>query len=416
MARKRVMVVGGGVIAAACAYYLARRDWAVTIVERGRYGQGCSHGNGGLIVLSHVLPLNEPGLATKTLLAMFSKQSSFHVPFAFDWQLWAWLWRFARHCRQDRVLAAARACATLLSSSGQLFRTLFADEPIDCEWQQRGCLLVYRTALEMERYAKTDGLLREHFGIAATRHNGDSVTVLESALKTDLAGGWYYDMDAQLRPEKLLAGWRQVLEQRGVVIREKCEVQGLTHAGGRAQALQTPDGEMAAEAFVLATGELTPLLVKDLHCRVPILPGKGYSLTMPRPANCPRIPLLLQEHGVAVAPMQSGYRLASTMDFVGYDKTLDRRRLEALKKAAGLYLHDPYNEPIEEEWCGWRTMTYDGKPIIGPSPALPNVFLATGHNLIGLTMAPATGRLIAELVNQEPPHLDPAAFAPARFR
>jgi D-amino-acid dehydrogenase len=268
----------------------------------------------------------------------------------------------------------------------------------------------------MERYAKTDRWLREKFGVAAKRYDGDALTALEPALKQGLAGGWHYELDAHLRPDKLMASWRTALERLGVSIRERCEVQGFVTSGKGARAVSTTKGEILADAFVIAAGALTPALHEHLGCQIPIQPGKGYSITMPRPGHCPKIPIILQEHHVAVTPMLSGYRLGSTMEFVGYDKTLDQRRVKVLKDAAELYLHDPYNEPIEEQWYGWRPMTYDGKPILGRTPALDNVYLAAGHNMLGLTMAPATGKLVAELVNREAPHVDPEPFSPARFK
>ncbi len=103
------------------------------------------------------------------------------------------------------------------------------------------------------------------------------------------------------------------------------------------------------------------------------------------------------------------------MEFAGYDESLPPKRLNLLKQAAEHYLHEPYAGPVEEEWYGWRPMTYDGKPLIGPAPAAENVLVAAGHNMLGITMAPATGRLVAELVTGQEPHLDPAPFAVTRF-
>jgi len=172
---------------------------------------------------------------------------------------------------------------------------------------------------------------------------------------------------------------------------------------------------MSADAFVVAAGAWTPLLNIDLGCRIPIQPGKGYSITMPRPKSCPRIPLIFEEHLVAVTPMQTGYRLGSIMEFAGYDTSLRQSRLDLLRAGASHYLQEPIAEPILESWYGWRPMTYDSIPIIGPSPALPNIYLAVGHNMLGLSMAPATGKLIAELLNEQKPHIDPAPYSPARF-
>lgn len=212
-----------------------------------------------------------------------------------------------------------------------------------------------------------------------------------------------------------MSSWHLVLQTKGVGIRENCEVQGWVQENGRARAVRTSQGELPADAFVVATGALAPLLQQHLGCKLPIQPGKGYSITMPRPAKCPAIPLIFEEHRVAITPMQSGYRIGSTMEFAGYDTSLNRRRLDALKAGATHYLQEPYCEPTVEEWYGWRPMTYDGKPIIDRSPAMNNVLVAAGHNMLGLSMAPGTGRLVAEILDGDKPHLDPTPYSLARF-
>jgi D-amino-acid dehydrogenase len=160
---------------------------------------------------------------------------------------------------------------------------------------------------------------------------------------------------------------------------------------------------------------MTPLLNHQLGCRIPIQPGKGYSMTMSRPALCPRIPLIFPETRVAVTPMQSGYRLGSMMEFAGYDDSINSKRIELLKRGAEPYLREPWTEPVEERWFGWRPMTPDGKPVIDRAPTMSNVVIAAGHNMLGLSMAPATGRLVAEMLSESPPHIDPAPYAVGRF-
>jgi D-amino-acid dehydrogenase len=411
----RVLVIGGGVIGAACANYLDRAGWQVVVIDRGTFGGGCSHGNCGFVCPSHVLPLAEPGAVGKTLQAMLRPDSPFSIKPRLDLNLWAFLYRFARRCNRADMLEAGAACHALLHSSLDLYRDLMATEALDCEWQTRGLLFVYQRPAEMDHYATTDQLLREHFNLPAKRYDGAALTELEPALKSGLAGGWYYEEDAHLRPDKLLSSWRRLLESRGVVVREHCEMKRFVREHGRARALVTTQGELAADAFVVATGAWTPLLNHALGCRIPIEPGKGYSLTMPRPSRCPQIPMIFTEHKVAVTPLRSGYRLGSTMEFAGYDATLNRKRLKLLRSGARPYLHEPYCEPVEEEWYGWRPMTPDGKPVIDRAPGMSNVYLAAGHNMLGLSMAPATGKLIAEMVSGTEPHIDPTPFALQRF-
>ena len=412
---RRAIVIGGGIIGTACAYSLTKAGWDVTVVEGGKFGKGSSSGNCGLVCPSHVLPLAEPGAVGKTLQTLFRKDSPFLIRPRFDPALWTWLLNFARRCNEGDMMQAARGIQALLESSLMLYHEIVERESLDCEWETRGLLFVYRTPSEMDKYAETDKLLGESFHCMAKRFDGEDVVDLEPALKPGLAGGWYYEDDAHLRPDKLLASWRRVLEAEGVTIREDCGVSGFGRASGRAGALETDQGELSADAFVVATGALTPRLSRHLGCRIPIQPGKGYSITMPRPASCPSIPLIFPEHRVAATPFQSGYRLGSTMEFAGYDTRIDPSRLQLLKDGAIPYLREPYCDPVEEEWYGWRPMTYDGLPIIDRSPAMDNVLIAAGHNMLGLSMAPATGKLVAELLGGDRPHIDPTPYRVSRF-
>ncbi|MCA9045883.1 MAG: FAD-dependent oxidoreductase, partial [Planctomycetaceae bacterium] len=157
-------------------------------------------------------------------------------------------------------------------------------------------------------------------------------------------------------------------------------------------------------------GSWTPFLNKELGCSIPIQPGKGYSITMARPARCPRYPMILEECHVAITPFHEGYRVGSTMEFAGYDTSLNPRRLSYLRTGASQYLHEPTAEPVEEEWYGWRPMTWDGKPYIDRSPRFENVWVAAGHNMLGISMGPSTGKLIAELLDGTPTHIDISPF------
>lgn len=413
--RDPVLIVGGGVIGAACAHHLSQAGHEVTILDRGAFGKGCSHANCGLIVPSHVLPLAEPGAVKEALKALFKRNSPFSIKPRWDPALWSWLWNFARRCNRADMLEAGRGCHALLCSSLNLYHELMTRESLDCEWEPRGVLHVYRTAAAWEGFSETDRLLREVFDVPARRLTADDLLGFEPALKPGLAGGWYYEHDAQLRPDKLLRSWRQLLEDRGVTVSENCEVRGFAAENGRARGVVTDQGTVEAETVVVALGAWTPFLSRELGCRIPIQPGKGYSMTMPRPKTCPGIPLMLPEHKVVVTPLQSGYRLGSTMEFAGYDETLPPRRLQMLKDAAANYLREPYCDPVEEEWFGWRPMTYDGNPIIDCSPTLRNVLIAAGHNMLGLSMAPATGKLVRELIDGEEPHIDPSPYRVRRF-
>jgi D-amino-acid dehydrogenase len=324
--------------------------------------------------------------------------------------------QFARRCNTRHMIESGRARHALLDSSMKLYQQLVENQLIDCEWEKRGLLLVFLDESEFDEYTKTVGLVQEHFGIAATGYGPNEVVRLEPTLKSGLAGGWHYACDTHLRPDKLMTSWRSTLQASGVAIEENCEAKSLVCEGRRVRAVRTSRGEIPADSVVVATGACASWLGTQLGGKIPIQPGKGYSMTMPPAADGPRIPMIFHQHGVAVTPMQSGFRLGSTMEFSGYDTSINRLRLSLLKEGAGHYLQRPICDPVEEAWYGWRPMTYDGMPLIGPSPAIENVYVAAGHNMVGVSMAPATGKLIAELINGSTPHIDPAPYGLERLR
>ncbi|MGP0064895.1 MAG: NAD(P)/FAD-dependent oxidoreductase [Isosphaeraceae bacterium] len=414
-ANRSAIVIGSGVIGTACAYYLMKSGWNVSLIDRGALAGGSSHANCGFVCPSHVLPLAEPGMVGKAIKSLFQRNSPFAIKPKLDPTLWSWLLHFARRCNERDMIEAGRGIQPLLLSSLELYKELVDCESLDCEFAERGLLFAYRSKEELESYAATDRLMSETFRCAARRLDGDDVIALEPALKPGLAGGWYYHDDAHLRPDKLMKAWQNVLEAGGVVTRANCGFQGFAATNGVASAALTEQGELPADLYIIATGAWTPLLNDQLGCRIPIQPGKGYSLTMHRPAICPEIPLIFPETRVAVTPFQSGYRLGSTMEFAGYDESIRPERLQLLKDGAAPYLREPYCDPVEEKWFGWRPMTYDSLPIIDRSPKFENVFIAAGHNMLGLSMAPATGKLVAEMVNGFLPHIDPAPYRVGRF-
>ena len=410
-----VVIVGGGVIGAMSAWNLSQAGLEVTIVDRAQFGAACSHGNCGYVSPSHVLPLTRPGQVTKTLREMLKRNSTFAIRPRFSKDSLGWFWQFGRRCNRSDMLAAAAGRHALLQSSKRLYQELVRDEGIECEWKEVGILFVFDTPQGFEHYRATDQLLREEFGVAATPYDSRQLTEIEPALKPGLGGAWHYQGDCHLRPDKLMTAMRGRLEQRGVRFVEDAAVDRFVTENGRAKAVVCGDRTIEADRFVVATGAWTPFLNRHLGVRIPIEPGKGYSLTMPTPAGMPRIPIIFEDAHVAITPMETKYRIGSTMEFVGYDTTINQKRLALLRSAAEKYLRDPWCDPVEEEWYGWRPMTWDGKPVIDRSPAWRNVWIAAGHNMLGISLATGTGRLLRELMLDEQPHVDPAHFAISRF-
>jgi len=418
---ERVAVIGGGVIGAMSAWYLSQAGYRVTILDRDRFGAACSHGNCGYVSPSHILPLTRPGAIKSTLFAMMKKNSPFAIKPRFNRNSLSWFWNFARRCNQRDMMDSAQGLHILLQSAKQLYQQLIEAEQLDCEWQEVGLLFVFDDDNEFEAFGKTDRLLRENFGVAATPYAEDELLKLEPAIKPGVtAGAWHYELDCHLRPDKLMSGLRLKLEERGVKFVEVSPVESFVCENGRAKAvnIQTCENrtrQIEADHFVVATGAWTPFLNEHLGCRIPIEPGKGYSITMPTPALMPKIPMIFEDCHVAITPMTSKYRIGSTMEFVGYDTSINPKRMSLLRAAAERYLRDPLCAPVEEEWFGWRPMTWDGKPVIDRSPKMNNVVMAVGHNMIGLSTATATGKLVEELISGEEPHLDVSHFSVGRF-
>lgn len=404
---EQTVIVGGGVIGAMCAWYLQQAGQQVTILDRERFGAACSHGNCGYVSPSHVLPLTQPGMIRKALQSMLSSNSPFYVKPRLSLDLWSWLFKFARRCNERDMLEAADSIHRLLQSARQLYIDLIESQRLDCEWQPIGLLFVFHDAHEFHEYEPTNQLLSKKYGVAARPLDGSELNRFEPALVPGLGGAWYYDCDSHLRPDKLMSELRRILLREGVKIVENCEVSGFRSSGGKVVAAETKtQGEIGGDRFVVACGALTPFLNQHLGCKIPIQPGKGYSLTMPRPAICPTYPLIFEQHRVAITPMNTGYRIGSTMEFAGYDSSINPSRLQLLMDSAKLYLREPLGEPIQETWYGWRPMTWDSKPYIDRAPKFENVWVAAGHNMLGLSMATVTGKLISELLTGQRPHLD----------
>ena len=415
--RKRddVLVVGGGVIGLACAHYLRQAGRAVRVIEQGAVGAGASHGNCGLVFTSDLVPLCVPGAVRQEILGLLRRTSPLSIKPTLNMGRISWLLRFAGMCRADHVRHAIRARAVILKSSEHLFEALLGPGGLTAEYEKRGVLLVYRSAAAMQGYAAVNDLLRPH-GVAAEALIGKTLLDVEPALREDVYGAWYHRADSHLRPDKLLASWKQALARSGVVIEEECRLERFRCADGCVEAVVTSRGEYAARDFVLAAGAWSAPVAAQLGLKLPMQPGKGYSITMARPAVCPQIPCYLHERRVVATPWPSGYRLGGTMEFSGFSNALDPRRLAALTAAAGEYLRDPVGHPVVEEWTGLRPMTYDDLPVIDRAGRFQNLFLATGHGMLGVTTAPATGKLVAELICGQPPHIDPGPFSVSRFR
>jgi D-amino-acid dehydrogenase len=399
----------------ACAHYLAKAGRSVRVIEQNTVGAGASHGNCGLVFVSDLLPLCIPGAVRKEILGLLNRTSPLYIKPTLDPARLSWLLRFAGMCRAAYLPHAIRARAAILQSSDILFAELLQGGAIEADYERRGVLLVYRTESAMQAYEWVNAQLKP-YGLAAEALMGQALQSVEPALRPDVHGAWYHRADSHLRPERLLQSWKRSLLSAGVAIEEDCGLKGFYLSGDRIEGAATGRGVVSAAHYVLAAGVWSAAIARQLDLKLPIQPGKGYSITMERPALCPRIPCYLYERRVVATPWPGGYRLGGTMEFSGFSTTLNSGRVRALEQAARDYLTDPIGHPVTEEWSGLRPMTYDDLPVIGPGSRCRNLVLATGHGMLGVTTAPATGRLVAEIVCGRPPHIDPSPFRPDRFQ
>jgi D-amino-acid dehydrogenase len=412
--RDDVLVLGGGAIGLACALYLLRDGRAVRVLEQATLGSGASLGNCGTLTPSHATPLAGPGMIGQAMRWMLRPDAPLYVRPRPDPRLAAWLLRVASRCNRRDWIATSKARATLLDASRREIETLIRDRGIDCGFEPSGLVYAFRDADRLAHMAAEFEQLAA-LGIDVQHWDPARLATEEPALKPGMAGGVYFPGDAHLRPEPYLAGLVAAVREAGGVIEEGCEVTGFRREGARITGVETHDGRRDAREVVLAVGAWSAPLGRQLGLRLPIQPGKGYSITYSRPARAPRRPLVLKERLVCVTTWADGFRLGSTMEFAGYDTRLNRVRLDALERGAAEYLHQPVGPRKLAEWYGWRPMTWDDLPIIGAAPGYDNLLLATGHGMLGITMSAATGRLVADLIAGRPPAFDPAPYSPARF-
>jgi D-amino-acid dehydrogenase len=413
--RSDVLILGGGVIGLSCALYLLRAGIGVRVLEQGTPGCGSSHGNCGTLTPSHAPPLAMPGTFGLALRSMLRADAPLYLNPRFDGPRLRWLLGFARRCNWRDFRHAAAARAAILQRSRALLAGLVRDEAIDCDFVEEGELYVYRSAKLRDADEIHHAAVLDRLGIEARRLRGDEVEAMEPALKPGVAGGLFHPGDARLRPDRYVAGLARRVRELGGAIVDGAKIDRLDVDGRRLARVRTTRGAFRGERVVLALGAWSPLLARQLGLRLPMQPGKGYSLTYTRPARAPRHALVLREPAVCVTTWADGYRLGSTMEFSGYAEGLNRTRLDALRRGAAAALHEPEGPALLEEWWGWRPMSVDEVPIVGPSTRWANLHLATAHGMLGVSMSAATGELVAAQLAGAAPAIDPAPYAPARF-
>jgi D-amino-acid dehydrogenase len=417
MADRRIIVVGGGMIGVCCAYFLARRGASVTIVERGELGAGASFGNAGCIAPGHT-PLNTPTRKRRVLRQLLDPKSPLYIPPRWDPALARWLMTFRAHCTEERLDTAMRVLSPLGRASLDLFDELVETERLECEYRRTGYYEVCRTEGRL-RDVRLEARLVRRYGFSTDSIEGGALQEREPGLRARMEGALYYPEAATCDPHRLVLELAERARSHGARFHTGTAVTGVRVRSGTAAGVDLHGGEiLEADAVILATGAYSPGLTRGLGLRLPVQPGKGYHRDMPtEPGGEPLLGItcVLSETSVFCTPLEGFLRLAGTLEFSGINHDLRRARLDQLTDSASLYLGGLGAGPPSSEWCGLRSCTPDGLPIVGPVPGIEGVFVATGHAMMGLTLGPVTGRLVAEYVLDGRPSQNVEALGADRF-
>ena len=413
-ARADVAVVGGGAIGLCVAYELARQGREVVVLEQQDFDTGTSAGNAGFVVPSHVIPVASPGMFAQALRAFASGGGPVTAQLGANAAFMRWIVRFLRHCNTRSVQTAAPALASLANLSASLYRQLLADEGIDCALEPNGLMKVACSAREFVK-AQREAEREAHFGVRSQLVDGNEARRLEPSLHEGVAGAVFYPDDAGLDPNLFLAGLAAALADRGVVLAARAPLLSAQAKADVVQSLATARGDIHVRDVVVAAGAWTPDVAALFGSRAPIQPAKGYSLTVRRPRIGPRRRMLLADDMVAVAPMGKRLRFSGWFELGRFDNGMPPNRLAQVERSVRSRVRlDPVLDE-QRHWAGFRPVTPDGVPIIGRAHAWRNVVYAAGHAMLGITLAPATGRLVAQMVCGQQTDVDAAPFSPARF-
>lgn len=415
MPKHDVLIIGGGPVGLSCAYYLLKSGRKVTIVDSNEIGKGSGSGNAGHIVPSHIIPLAAPGVVTSALKWMLDPS---HSPFGMKVSLspgyLAWLWQFVSACSQDNVERGIKPLYELGQLSADNFAQIIAEEKFDCAYQQRGLLFLYKTGKAFHDGQHECEFMQKH-GIPVSVYDKTKIREVEPAALEDVIGGVHFTGDAHLDPAVFLHLLGERVRAMGAEMVENASVTGFESAGGKVRVVRTRAGEVEAEQVVVAAGALSPFVVRDLKINLPIQPARGYSLTMSATKQMPSHALILGERRVAVTPMGERLRFTGRLEIGNYSMTPNPLWIQRIENSAREYLLLDKNLDVKETWAGLRPVTPDGVPIIGFSPLHKNLIFATGHAMLGLSLGPGAGQVVADLANGAPPPFDLRGFDPGRF-
>lgn len=410
-----IVVVGGGIVGISIAVELAKAGVPVKLIEKSQIGNGCSYGNAGWLTPCFALPLPMPGLFFKSIKWLLNPESPLYIKPEPSLLLMRWMSRFLLSMNEKQARESTEALVRLSQTSLKMYEELAKEFP-EIRFEKKGLLMVAQSRSGMA--STVDELQRvQEYGVPGKILNPEQIRQMEASLTGALEGGVYFPEEASAEPFLVVKALAEKARRLGVEIVENCEFLGINDGGENSNSISiaTSQGEIKSEQVVLATGTWSHALAQKLSLSIPILGGKGYSMIVPPLEIQPLHPIMLLEKKIAITPREKSLRIAGTMEIVNQDFSITHRRVEAIKNGAREFLTLPKDLQVQELWRGLRPITPDGVPLIGRTRKYPKLFLACGHQMLGLQSGLGTGKLVADLMTKNQSDLDRVVYNPDRF-
>lgn len=414
-AEPHVHIIGGGVIGLCSAYYALNRGMRVTVWEReAEKGDNCSLGNAGMVVPSHFIPLAAPGMLAKGLRWMFNPESPFYVKPRLSPALMRWGWLFYRHANSKHVDACKRLLLDLNLQSRALFAELAKEGDFDL--QQRGLLMLCNTQQGLDEEAAVAAMAHE-LGARAEVIDAAATAKMDPSITMNVAGSVWFPDDCHLNPAAFSALMRERVRAAGGEIHYGKELEKIEHNAGKVTAIHCGGTRHAVDQLLIAGGSWSAEILGQLGIRLSLQAGKGYSLTLPNPKQLPQLCSIFCEAKVAITPMNGTLRFAGTMEVGDLSLAINPRRVRGIIRSVRPYFPEFSEEDFADvtPWAGLRPVSPDGMPYIGRAPHHANVIIATGHAMMGLSLAPITGKIVANLLAHADPEFVMERLAVDRF-
>lgn len=415
---KKVIIVGAGAVGLCSAYFLYQKGWEVTIIDAGQEHQedSCSYGNAGMIVPSHFVPLAAPGVVWQGLKWMFNRKSPLYIKPSLHPDLVQWMWKFYRHANSQHVNKCRSLLYQMNLESRRLFVQMIQEMKEDCGYKQDGLLMLYQTDKYEEEELRMAGKAAD-LGIDVAVLNPDEVYRQTGSLTPNVKGGVLYRSDAHLTPQELMTSLKKYLSSVGVSFLWGQKVNDFVKKGEVVAGVNTDAQEIVADAVVLCNGVWASQLTQKLGVRLPMQGGKGYSITLKSVKKQLMTPAILCERKIAMTPMGKDLRIAGTMEIAGYDRSINKRRVSAIKEYTPYYFPQIQQEDWSDSsvWAGLRPVSPDGLPYLGRLTRHKQVIVCAGHAMMGLSMSGISGKLVSQILANEDVEMDLQLLHPERM-